>query len=300
MEKETGKIVKKPLGLVTDDIADLPREFLEKYQIQEAAFTTRFPDGEIIKSKEEIYSKMTEAVKKGKPLPTTSAPTFAEYLALYQKALEKFEKILVITVSSKLSAAYSSARIARSIFKKLEKLNIYVFDCNSGEAAEGLIVMKAQELAERGKDSEKIVEELKSFCPKVLLLGCLSDFKYVVKGGRVKIPELLIAPVSWVQKLGIKIIIKLQNGRVGFLGLRVGGSIARIMAEEIRKQSRGQKIKAAITYANNPQEARSLKEELEKSGRIEVAFVSPVSPVVATHVGSGAMLAAFYPIDGKE
>lgn len=297
MQGKTEKAEKKPLGLVTDDIADLPREFLEKHQVEEATFTTRFPDGEIIRSKEEIYPRMKEALKAGKPLPTTSAPTFAEYLALYQKALEKFEKILVITVSSKISGAYSSARIARSIFKKPDKLNIYVFDCGNGEAGEGLVVMRAQELIDRGMSREEIVEDLKNFCPKVTLLGCLPDFKYVVKGGRVRLPKLLVFPIYLLQKLGLNVMIKLKNDKVGFSGLRIGKSISKIMLREIEKQSDGRKIRVAITHADNSAEAQKLKEGLKKSSRAEVVFISPVSPVVATHVGPGAILVGFHPID---
>jgi len=36
---------------------------------------------------------------------------------------------------------------------------------------------------------------------------------------------------------------------------------------------------------------------LEKKPGTEVLFVSPVSPVVGTHTGPGAVLAAFHPID---
>ena len=57
MEEQLKKIQKKPLGLVVDEVADLPREFLEKYDIEEVSFTTRFPDGEIITSKDLKFCK---------------------------------------------------------------------------------------------------------------------------------------------------------------------------------------------------------------------------------------------------
>jgi len=121
MSGQSKQVERKPLGLVVDEIADLPADFLEKYEIEEVPFTTRFPNGEIVTSKEEIYPKMKEALKTGRPLPTTSAPSFKKFFSVYQKVFQKFEKFLVITVSSKLSGAYSSARIARSLFKKPEE-----------------------------------------------------------------------------------------------------------------------------------------------------------------------------------
>ena len=288
---------RRPLGLIVDEVADLPKEILEKYRITEVPFTTRFPDGEIVKSREEIYPKMKEALKLGKPLPTTSAPTFKDFFSTYQRALENFEKILVITVSSKLSGTYSSARIARSIFKKPKKLDVYVFDCNTAEVAEGLIAARAGELISRGKGTEEIVEYLKVFCPKVTLVACVNDFRYVVREGRVRLPKIFIGPLSFIQRMGIRFLVGLKAGKVKFFGATLGKDVARILSEEIQKQRKGKKIRVAIAHADAKRVAEKLKSDLEKKPGTEVLFVSPVSPVVGTHTGPGAVLAAFHPID---
>lgn len=297
MIKELEKVKKKPLGLIVDEVADLPREFLEKYGIEEVPFTTRFPKGEIVTSKEEIYEKMKEALRTGKPLPTTSAPSFQEFLTAYQRAFKKFEKILVVTVSSKLSGTYSAARIARSIFKKPEKLNIFVFDCFTAEAGEGLVAIKAQELISQDKKFEEIIEDLKIFCPKITLLACLDDFRYIVRGGRFRLPKILIWPVFFMQKIGLRLLVGLKNGKVRFLGANLGKDIAKILAEEIDRQRNGEEIIAAIAHADNLKAAEDLKKELEKKPKVKILFISSVSPVVATHTGPGAVITAFYPVD---
>lgn len=297
MEVQLGEKGKKPLGLVVDEVADLPEDFLKKNDILEVPFSTRFPDGEIIVSKEEIYGRMEQALKAGKPLPTTSAPSFQEFFSAFERVFEKFEKILVITISSKLSGTYSSARIARSIYKKPEKLNIYVFDCNTAEAAEGLAVIKANELISQGKKPEEIVEILKDFCPKIRLLACLNDFRYIVRGGRLKLPKIFVKPVSLIQKMGIRFLIGLKNGRVNFFSATLGKDAAVILAKEIEKQRKGRKIRAAIAYAGSREEAEKLESFLKEKAEVEVLFISSVSPVVATHTGPGALLVAFHPVD---
>jgi acyl-phosphate glycerol 3-phosphate acyltransferase len=297
MEKQIKKTENPPLGLVVDEIADLPKEFLKKHNIEEVPFTTRFPNGEIITSKEEIYPKIKEAIIANRPLPTTSAPSFKNFLSIYQKSFKKFEKILVITASSKLSGTYSSARIARSIFKKPKKLNIFVFDCFTAEVAEGLIGIKAQELISQGKKIEEILNELKEFCPKVTLLACVEDFKYVVHGGRVRLPKILIKPISLIQKIGIRPVIGLKNGKVKIFGVRFGKNMAKVLAEEINRQRKGREIKVAIAHADNFKIAQALKEELELLPKVEVLFISFVSPVVGTHTGPGTIIVAFHPVD---
>ena len=291
---------KKPLGLVVDGVSDLPIEFLEKYNIEEVPVSARFPDtGEIISSRsgENIYLKMEKALKEGKQLPSTSAPSFKNFISAYNKALKKFEKILVITATSKLSATYSSARIARSTFKKPKKLDIYVFDSYTAEIAEGLVDIKAQELISSGKNTEEIVEELKNLCPKTTLLFCVSDLTYLAHGGRVSVPKVLIKPIGLFSKIGITLVIGLKNSKIKLFGVRFGKDKAEILANEVRKRTNGKEIITAIAHADNNKEAKKLKEKLEKDPKTKVLFVSPVSPVVGSHTGPGALLVGFYHVE---
>ena len=289
-------IKKKPLGIVIDDVADLPYEFVEKYQIEEVPLKVKFPDGEIITSREELYQKMREAVKSGRKLPVTSQPPFENFRLAYKKALEKFEKILVITITAKLSGTYSSARIARSFFKKPEKLNIIVFDSFTAEVAEGLVAIRAQELISQGKNIDEILEELKIICPQATILASIDDFRYVVHGGRVKLPRFLISVVSLLSKLGVRLLIKLKNGRIKFVGIKFGKNIANVLAKEIGKINKGKEIKVAIAHADNLSAALELKKELEKMPKTKVLFISSASPVVGAHTGPGTLLIGFYPV----
>jgi len=289
-----GKIIvaKKPLGLVVGETANLPREFLEKNQIESVPFKITFSDKESLDS-ENFYDKL----KKAKNIPTTSAATFNDYFNHYKKALERFEKILVITLPSKLSGAYSQAKIARSIFKKPEKLNIFVFDCFTVEVAEGLIIMRAQELILAGRKIDEIIEELKIFCPKVKLIGLISDIKYLVRGGRFKMPRIFTPIVSLIQKTGVSLLFALEGGKVKLLGVRFGQNLAEILAEEVKSRSNNREIKTAIAHTGNPEASRELKEILEKNPKIKVLFTSFVTPVIEIHAGPGALITGFYPVD---
>jgi len=285
---------RKLLGLVVDQTADLPDYFLRENQIEEVDFKIRFPKGEIISSKEEIYKKMEEALRKGFPLPVTSQPSFEDFKVAYQKALGKFEKILVITVSAKLSGAYSSARIARSFFQRPEKNNIFVFDCHTAEVGEGLAVMRAQELLSKGKTVEEIIDYLKTFCPKIKVLAYVKDFRYVIHGGRIKLSKFLVSIIGLFQKAGFNLLIMLENGKVKFYGVRFGKDIAKILANEVSKLKKQKEIKVAIAHAANLEGAQKLNVELEKILKEKILFISSVSPVVGVHTGPGTIIIGFY------
>jgi DegV family protein with EDD domain len=293
MKEQTRRISeRKPLGLIAGETADLPGEFLEKNRIVEIPFTARFPDGEIL-TRKNFFDKMEEAKKTGRPLATTSAPPFHDFLSAYQKALERFEDILVITLSSKLSGAYSSARIARSMVR--EKQRIYVFDCFTAEAGEGLAVFKVQELISRGKNRQEIMEFLKYFCPQIKVLIGLKDFSYLARSGRLYLPGIFVGLISLLSKMGVWLLFSLKGGRVRFTGLRFGRHLTEILAEETRKNQKGGRWNAAISYGKNPGEALELKKQLEKQKNIKVLFLSQVSPVVGVHTGPEILILGLSP-----
>jgi len=297
MEGLIEKKKKLPLGLVIGETADLPADFLTKHNIIKVPFIARFPDGQTFSSSDEIIPEIRKALDQGRPLPISSAPSFKDFLTVYNSALERFEKILVLTLSSKLSGAYSSARIARSFFKKPDKLNIYVFDCNNAEAGEGLIAQHAQELIDQGKDLEEVIEELKTFCPKVNLLLCLDDFRCIARGGRLRIPEFLASSISFLQKAGLRFLISLKNGQLRFYQIGLGRDPVKILLREIKKKSQGKRIRLAITQTDNLPLAERLRKELRKDSQVEIALTSLASPAVVVHAGPGALLVAFYLID---
>jgi hypothetical protein len=285
-------VKKRYLGLVVGETANLPREFLEKNRIEVVPFKINFPEKDNAPT-----GNFFEKIKRLKKLPTTATATFNDYFNAYKRALEKFEKILVITLPSRLSGAYSQARIARSIFKKPEKNNIFVFDCLTAEVAEGLVAMRIQELILQGKRVEKIIEDLKIFCPKVKLLALIDNFKYVTHGGRIKMPLIFTGLATFLQKIGIKFLLGLEDGKVKFFGVRFDMSAAEILAEETKKRSGGRKIRVAISFAEDIRPAKKLEDILRSDPKVEISFISPVSPLIGVHTGPGVLIAAFYPID---
>jgi DegV family protein with EDD domain len=279
--------------LIVGESADLPREFLEKNRIIEVPFSVRFPDGEILK-KENIFPKLKEAAMAGRPLPFTAAPSFKQFLSKYQQQLEQFEQILVITLSSKLSGAYSSARIARSMVR--EKQRVRVFDCFTAEVGEGLVAFKIQELISQGKSREEILEILKNFCPQVRLLGGLKDFKYLARSGRLHLPKTAARIISLLSKIGLCFLFEVKEGKIKFLGLRFGQDLARILYQEIEKELKGKERRVAIAFGGNLKDALKLKNELEKKKGIKILFLSQVSAVVGVYTGPEVLIAGLSPL----
>jgi DegV family protein with EDD domain len=285
---------KKSLGLVIGESADLPSGFLEKNEIIEIPFQARFPDGQIIK-KEKLFPEIRKALETGRPLPITSAPSFSDFVCGYEKALQKFQEVLVLTISSKLSGAYSSARIARSMLD--EKQRLTVLDCFTAEAGEALVTEKIQELIDQGKEKKEIMEFLNGFCPKIKVIGGMADFNYLSRSGRLKLPKIAAKIISLLSKIGIWFLFSIEQGKIKLFKAKSGNNLAEVLAKEMDRERKDGGLRAAIAYGENLSAARQLKRELEKRRKIKISFFSRVSPVVGVYTGPDVLIVGFYPVD---
>ena len=143
----------------------------------------------------------------------------------------------------------------------------------------------------------KIVEFLKTFCPRVKLFGTIDDIQYLIHGGRLKLPKFLAPAISLFQKSSFRMVVELKDGKIKLYKVRLGVNLPQILSEEVIKEAQGKKIKAVIAHSGNQKAAEELKAILEKKLLAEIACLSQVSLAVGAHTGPGALIAAFYTID---
>ena len=116
------------IGLVNDSAADLTQEIVEKHQIAVVPVKMDWPDIENLPG-ENTFQRMREAQKRGiKGFGKTSQPSPKDFLDAFQRQLERFEKIICITVTSKLSGTYNSACQARGLLGPEKEARVFVVD----------------------------------------------------------------------------------------------------------------------------------------------------------------------------
>ncbi|GAH51137.1 unnamed protein product, partial [marine sediment metagenome] len=170
---------KVSIGIVTEDITDLPQKTLERYQIEIVKTILEWPEEENLPG-ENIYQKMREADKRGiKTFPKTSQAVPKSYLEAFQKQLEKFNKVLCITITSKISGCYNSACQAKEMLKAEEKGRVYILDSLQAAASQALLVLRAIETIQEQREITEVIDELKELIPKTHLWIILEDPKWL-------------------------------------------------------------------------------------------------------------------------
>jgi DegV family protein with EDD domain len=280
---------KKPIGLVVDSGSDLPEDFIKQNGVEVANHKFYFPGEEADNfSLSDFYQKMRENLKNG-IMPKSAFAPVAAFKEAYQKALEKFDEILAIIITSVHTGAYSAAEQAKSLMGEGAR-KIQVIDSLLASTGQGLFAMKAQELINQNKKISEIKELLNSFREKIKVFAFLEDFSWVKASGRL--PEGVIRIMELLQKTGIRPALGIKNGKISMAGVRfLAFDRVDAMVREIKKT--GGKVKVAISHAGVLEEAMRLKSELEKIGK-EVLYIAETTPALVVHGGPGLLVVSYY------
>ncbi|QSZ26661.1 DegV family protein [Aceticella autotrophica] len=193
------------IAIVTDSLADVPEEFIKMYNIYVAPLVINidgisYKDG-VDLSKDDFYNLLNE----GK-MPTTSQVPPGEFIDMFEDLLKSYECIIAILLSSKLSGTYQSAVIAKNT---LNNDKIFIIDSRNFSLGNGLIVIKAAEMALNGNSKDDIIKEVEDMIPKMRYIMTFDSLDYLYRGGRLNKSQAIIGNI-----LNIKPIIMNDDGEL--------------------------------------------------------------------------------------
>lgn len=282
------------IGIVTEEAVDLPREIIEKYQIAIVPVKLFWPEIENLPG-ENTFQKMRELEKRGtKSFGKTSQPSLKDFLDKYNYQLERFDKVICITLTSKLSGSNNSAVQAKKFLEPGKQEKVFVLDSLSASSGQALVVLKAIELIESKKEINEIVKELEEFIPKVRCYVMFEDPKWVEASGRIS--HLVATLMRELGKRGIRPVMTFKEGVLKPTGLKAGAKdIPTALfkqfgtdTEKLRKEEK--KIRIAITHGDDLEGARRLKEMIEKEPKnVEVAFLNILDNIIGALAGPNAI-----------
>ena len=280
------------IGLVTEDVGGLPKDILEKYQIEIAKTKYDWPEMEKLPG-DNLYQKIRNAEKFGvKTFPKTSQAMPKDYLDVYKKQLQRFDKVLCITVSSKLSGCHNSAIQAKEMLNNRERKRIFILDSLNLPT---LFVLRAVELIQERKQIEEIITELKNLIPQIHTYLIFEDPKWIEALGRITKSQ-----ANWVRKMKkirIRPLMEIKNGLVAKAGVVFARDMAETLFKKILKESKaGQNIRLVINHADNLEQAEKLKKMLKEKIAVEIPFITLAPLVIAAAAGPGTLIVATHPI----
>ncbi|MGM0446569.1 MAG: DAK2 domain-containing protein, partial [Bacillota bacterium] len=171
------------IALVTDSIADLPQKFIDENQIHVIPINLIIDNTNYLDKVTITHDKFYDLVDQSEEYPTSSQPTVKSVEDKLSFIADHYEKIIIITVSSKLSGTYQTVK---SAVKKIDNnVEVAIIDSKLDSGAQGLLVMEAVEKIKEKNDFKDIVSYLENIKDNIYIYVSVDNFEYMVRGGRV-------------------------------------------------------------------------------------------------------------------
>lgn len=194
------------IQIICDTMNDVPKEIVEKYNIEILPATIVF-DGIEYKAGVDIEGdEFYKMLRSSNSMPTTSQVTYATFKDTFEKYLNEGKKILYLSGSSAASGTYQSAMIAKN---DIESDDIHIFDTYSLCIGGGMLITEAAIMAQESNDIDYIINKLNEYKEKVEVYFSVDSLDYLHKGGRISGTKATIGTI-----LNIKPILKIEDGVV--------------------------------------------------------------------------------------
>jgi DegV family protein with EDD domain len=193
--------------IVTDSACDLSDDLVKEHGIVVVPLTIRFGSEELEDRRQLTPAEFWQRCAASKDLPETAAPSPGAFQAAYQQAVDEgADAVLCLTISSKVSATYASAKTAADGFTAKP---VRVVDTYSLTMGQGLLAIAAAEDAAAGLGLDDLVDATEDRVRRTRLYGVIGGLEHLQRGGRIGGARALVGSL-----LNIKPVIQLKDGEV--------------------------------------------------------------------------------------
>jgi DegV family protein with EDD domain len=200
----------------------------------------------------------------------------------YDKLAEKASEIVVISVTSRLSATYQVALQAVGLMKK--KCRVEVLDSQWAVMAQGFITIAAAKAARAGASLDEVLDAARRTMRRVDMRAAFDTLEYLERGGRIGKAQAFLGSL-----LKVNPIIGLKDGEVYPVARE------RSRAKAIDRlydfaTSFGNVEGLAVEYAADLDEANKLVQRLRSEYPQIPIYLARTSPAIGTHTGPGLIV----------
>ncbi|HJC56022.1 MAG TPA: DegV family protein [Candidatus Eisenbergiella intestinipullorum] len=198
--------------IISDGSCDLPPELTAQKRIRVIPFYVSFDGAVYRKELEEIgirdfYREMVD--KKG-VYPRSSLPSVQDYMDAFLPFAKAGIPMLVLCISTRLSGSMQSALSARElILEAYPEAKIRVIDTTLCTVLQGLLVLEAAAMRDRGAGFEETAERIETIKSTGRIFFTVGNLEYLQAGGRIG----RVAGIAG-SLLGIRPVITMKEGEI--------------------------------------------------------------------------------------
>lgn len=267
---------------VVDSASDVPQHYVERYGMYVIPLYVNYGGNSYADNGQDLnrldYYQLLKTIN---PIPQTSAPSIGVAGEALLAALQGYDHLFIITISSKLSGTHNALRLAAE--QQLKPEQYTMIDSAQLSTGSGWLAILGAETAEATDgDISKIRHAIERVKQHTEVYAAMTTVEFLRKGGRISWGQATVGGL-----LKIRPIVQLQNGLIE--------SVARARTEKkwldqleafVRQHDPIERI--VFLYALDPAPKDELKQRLADILPSIVEEVI-VTPSIGTHTGPDAI-----------
>ena len=269
------------IRIVTDSSCDLPDDAIARHRIEVVPQTVCFGEEQLLDREELSTEEFWHRLTTGSVLPKSAAAPVGRFQEAFTRLVsDGADGIVVIIVSSKVSATFQSATLAAEQFPA--GIPVRVVDSKLVSTALGLAAIEAAEVAAAGGSLAEVEAAARSACDRGRIFATPDTLEYLRRGGRIGGAAALIGGL-----LDVKPLIAFEEGRVAAAGrVRSRKKALAAVLEHVEEQAGN--ISRLCVIHSEPVELPDFLRDLAGVYPGET-MVARFGPVVGTHFGPNAV-----------
>jgi DegV family protein with EDD domain len=278
------------VAVITDSAADLPEALLQHYNVHMVPARVNFGERDYLDKIGLSTAAFYEKLRREPVLPRTSQPPPGDFRRQFEFLLSHHPHLVYVGLSRTVSGTLQAGETAA---QRCDAQRAHVFDTANASCGQGLLVLRAAELAAAGADVEQILAELARLRPQTRTWALARDIRHAVRGGRV--PKWAAPLAEW---LGLTPMARMRDdGRLKVVGGLFGRSRIpeRFAAHVAKRCQRGQAYRAIVGHCDAPADGEALLAALRERLDIADGWLVETGSAVGAHAGPGALVCSLQP-----
>lgn len=271
------------IKIMSDSTCDLSPALIEKYDIGIVPLIVIKGNQEFIDGQTITPRDIFDHVAAGGSLCSTAARSVATYQEAFARYAGEYDGVIHINISADFSSSYQNACIAAQDFD-----NVRVVDSRNLSTGQGLVVLKAWELARTAEDLDQLKAQLDAFTSRVEASFVLDKLEYMVKGGRCSSAAALGANL-----LNLKPSIEVKDGKMAVVK-KYRGKYDRCLASYVKDRlaNREDIDRGTLFITHTPLSdecMEAVRKAVKECGSFDNIYETDAGCTVSCHCGPGTL-----------
>lgn len=271
------------IKIISDSTCDLSSELLKKHDITTTPLIVMKADDEFEDGITITPAEIFAHVAAGGNLCSTAARSVGFYLDTFAKFSNEYDGVIHISIGSLFSSSYQNACLAAEEFD-----NVRCIDSQNLSTGQGLVVLKACELAQTAQSLDELAQELQNYTSRVEASFLVDKLDYLVKGGRCSSVAALGANL-----LNLKPCIEVKDGKMTVVK-KYRGNYAKCLANYVKDRlAEREDIDTQTLFITQTVVSddcyQAVKEAVDVYGHFETIYETKAGCTVSCHCGPGTL-----------